>query len=516
MNFERAFDYIIVGAGAAGCVVAYRLIKNLDCTVLLLEAGKSDNNPAIHKTDISSMLSLWGSDIDWGYKTEPQSGLNNRQISIAQGKVLGGGSSINAMMYIRGNRRDYDRWDSLGNKGWSYQDVLPYFKKSENYERGASAYHGENGLLQVVDYKNPAPASEAFVSAAMELGYAGSDWDCNSEQQENGAFFYQSTRTKNNRRCSTADAFLNPILEHPNLTVVTNALVTRLLFAKKQVIGVEYYHNNQLQQVKAESEVIVSCGAFESPKLLMLSGIGSAKDLQAYGISPVVDLPGVGKNLQDHLLFGVGYRCKQEQPLPILLSEAGLFAYVDNNISDMSADSPHLQFFFNPILYLDPQYQVDSPGFTFAPILVQPQSRGTVSLRSNNPEDLAILQPNYLQCHEDIEVLLEGIKLSRELANTRSFDNLRGEEIAPGDAVTSKSELSEYIRQVASTVWHPVGTCKMGIERDAVVNPQLQVHGVEGLRVVDASIMPTITCGNTNAPTIMIAEKAADLIMENC
>ena len=512
MNFELGFDYIIIGAGAAGCVIAHRLIKNLNCSVLLLEAGNPDSNPAIHNTDIPSMTSLWGSNADWGYATESEPGLGDRQISIAQGKVLGGGTSINAMMYVRGNRRDYDRWKFLGNDGWSYQEVLPYFQKSEDYQGRASIYRGVGGPLQVINYNNPAPVSQAFVSAAMELGYGGDDWDYNGEQQENGAFFYQSTRTRDNQRCSTAVAFLKPILGHPNLTVATNALVTRLLFDKQQVVGVEYLQDGKFYQVKAESEVILSGGVFESPKLLMLSGIGSAEQLQAHGISPIVDLAGVGKNLQDHLLFGVGYRCRQEQPFPNLLSEAGLFTYT-NDIQDTSTASPNLQFFFGPVQFLEPQYQVDGPGFTFAPILVQPQSRGTVSLRSNNPRDLAVVRANYLQSNADLNVLIEGIELSRELVNTRAFDAFRGEELAPGISVTSKSGLSEYVRQVASTVWHPVGTCKMGIDRDAVVNPQLQVYGVEGLRIADASIMPTITSGNTNAPTIMIGEKAADLII---
>jgi choline dehydrogenase len=244
----------------------------------------------------------------------------------------------------------------------------------------------------------------------------------------------------------------------------------------------------------------------------MLSGVGSAEHLHAHGIPLVVDLPGVGKNLQDHLLFGVGYRCKQEQPVPNLLSEAGLFTYTSSDINP-STNSPNLQFFFGPVQFVEPQYQVDGPGFTFAPILVQPQSRGTVSLRSTNPKDLAVLRPNYLQSEADLDVLIRGVELSRELVNTRPFDEFRGEELAPGISVTSKAELSAYIRQVASTVWHPVGTCKMGNDNDAVVNPQLQVYGIEGMRVADASIMPTITSGNTNAPTIAIAEKAADLII---
>jgi choline dehydrogenase len=516
MDFELEFDYIIVGAGAAGCVIANRLLENLDCRVLLLEAGERDRNRAIHNTDIQSMTSLWGSDADWGYTTEPEPGLGDRRISIAQGKVLGGGTSINAMMYVRGNRRDYDRWKYLGNDGWSYPEILPYFKKSENYEGGASPYRGVGGLLHVVDYANPSPVSQAFIAAAMELGYGGNGWDCNSKQQENGAFFYQSTRTPDNRRCSTAVAFLQPILEQPKLTVITNAQATQLLFnkSKQKAIGVEYLQNGNLHRVKVTSEIILSCGAFESPKLLMLSGIGSAEQLQDCGISSVIDLPGVGQNLQDHLLLGVGYRCKQEQPLPNLLSEAGLFTYTEPKL-DTITDSPNLQFFFGPVQFLEPQYQVEGPGFTFAPILCQPKSRGRVTLKSKNPQDLAIVRANYLQSDTDLNVLVRGIELSRELANTSAFDEFRGEELAPGFAVRSKLQLSEYVRQVASTVWHPVGTCKMGIDRNAVVNPQLKVYGVEGLRVADASIMPTITSGNTNAATIAIGEKAADLIINS-
>jgi choline dehydrogenase len=510
MDIERAFDYIIVGAGAAGCVIANRLINNLDCTVLLLEAGSLDTVPAIHNTDIQSMTSLWGTNVDWGYSTEEEPYLNGRKISIAQGKVLGGSTSINAMMYVRGNRRDFDHWNFLGNEGWSYEDILPYFKKSEDYEGGASKYRGIGGPLQVVNYANPAPVSMAFVEAAMEIGYAGDGWDCNGEQQENGAFLYQSTRTLDNQRCSTAIAFLQPILGHQNLTVETNALVSKILISAQRVTGVEYLQNGKRHQVKAESEVIISCGTFESPKLLMLSGIGCAENLQAHGISPVVDLPGVGNNLQDHLLLGVGYGCKQEQPSPNLLSEAGLFTYTR---SQMNAASPDLQFFFGPVQFLAPEYRVDAPGFTFAPIVVQPQSRGSVSLRSRNPEDLAVVRANYLQCEADLNVLLKGIELSRELVNTHAFDEFRGEELAPGASIKNKSELSEYIRQVSSTVWHPVGTCKMGLDREAVVNPQLQVYGVEGLRVADASIMPKITSGNTNAATIMIAEKTAEMII---
>lgn len=510
MTSATAFDYIIVGAGAAGCVIARRLAEQVDCRVLLLEAGGPDDRAAIHNTDLSSMTSMWGpNDVNWGYTTVPQPHLNGRSIPIAQGKVLGGSTSINAMMYIRGNRRDFDHWNHLGNEGWSYQDVLPYFKKSEDFEGGDSAYRGAGGPLEVIRYENPSPVSKAFVQAAMELGYAGDGWDCNAEQQENGAFLYQSTRTRDNHRCSTAVAFLQPVLKHPHLTVATRAQATRILLDGTRAVGVEYVQDGIVQQARAEAEVILACGAFASPKLLMLSGLGPAEPLARHGIAPVVDLPGVGQNLQDHLLFGVGYQSLQELPLPQLLSEAGLFTYAHEGLS---AASPELQFFFGPVQYVNEPYRVAGPGFTFAPILVQPHSRGTVTLRSKDPSDLAVVDPRYLESDADVEVLVRGLTLARELANTRALAPFRGRELAPGDKITRRDELVSYVRNSASTVWHPIGTCKMGKDRDAVVNPRLQVHGVEGLRVADASIMPRITCGNTNAATIMIAEKAADMI----
>ncbi len=510
MSDATGFDYVIVGAGAAGCVIAYRLISGLDCRVLLLEAGGPDDVAAIHRADLPSMFSLWGSDVDWKYVTEPQERLDHRGISIAQGKTLGGSSSINAMMYIRGNRRDYDHWNQLGNEGWDYESVLPYFRRSEDYEGGASQYRGAGGPLRVIQYAHPSPASQAFVAAAKELGFAGDDWDCNGAQQENGAFFYQSTRSSGDRRCSTADAYLRPILNHPRLSVETDALTTRVLLSRGRATGVEYVKGGNVRRVRADAEVILCCGSFASPKLLMLSGIGPAAQLRARGIDVVVDLPGVGQNLQDHLLLGVGYQCLQPQPQPALLTEAGLFVHTRDGLA---AASPELQFFFGPVQFVEPEYRTDGPGFTFAPLNVQPQSRGSVELRSNDPRDLAVVRPNYLQCQTDTDVLVKGIELARRLAHTRAFDGLRGKELAPGEGVTARSDLEAYIRKVASTVWHPVGSCKMGRDLLAVVNPRLQAYGVDGLRVADASIMPRITSGNTNAPTIMIAEKAADMII---
>jgi choline dehydrogenase len=511
MGAEEAFDYVVIGAGASGCVIANRLIENLDCRVLLLEAGGPDDREEIHKTDIPSMTSMWGpDDANWGYETVPQPRLNGRTIPIAQGRVLGGSTAINAMMYIRGNRRDFDHWSHLGNEGWSYADVLPYFKKSEDWEGGESTYRGGSGPMRVIRYQNPSPVSHAFVAAAKELGYNGDDWDCNGAVQENGAFFYQSTRTDDNRRASTAVAFLDPIKDHANLTIKTGSMVSKIVVENGRATAVEYIKNGRVQQVQVDAEVVVSAGSFASPKILMLSGLGPSAHLAEHGIETVADLPGVGQNLEDHMLFGVGYESLKPLDMPNLLSEAGLFTYTRENMGEAS---PDLQFFFGPVQYVDPEYQIDGPGFTFAPILAQPLSQGTVTLKSSDPADLAVVDPNYLACETDVDVLVHGIKLARELVNARAFDELRGRELAPGVDVTDKGGLVDYVKKSASTVWHPIGTCRMGRDARAVVDPQLRVYGVEGLRVADASVMPKITSGNTNAATIMIGEKAADMII---
>lgn len=508
MSVEKAFDYIVIGAGSAGCVVANRLSTNPSTTVLLLEAGGPDTKPEIHNP--ATLLKLWGSEVDWKYITEAEPYLNGRKVPIARGKVLGGSSAINAMIYVRGNRRDYDHWNFLGNEGWSYDEVLPYFKKSEDYSGGASEFHGVGGPLSAVDYPNPTPVVQAFVNAAVELGYGGPNWDFNGAQQEDGAGLYQLNIQKDGQRCSTAVAFLTPILDRPNLTVQTFAQTTRLLIEGGRVIGVEYVKDGQPQKVKAEREVILSAGAFDSPKLLMLSGIGPAEHLKAHGISVAVDLPGVGQNLQDHLLLPVVYKSKQELPIPVFIAEAGLFT---RTRSGMNAASPDLQFHFSAGIpaFVPPGYPVDGPSFFFVPILVQPQSRGSISLRSSNPLDPPVIRANYLESEADMQVHLKGIELSRELVHTHAFDEFRSEEAAPRAHKTAE-ELRDYIRTYCSTIWHCAGTCKMGHDRMAVVDPQLRIHGVEGVRVADASIMPTIVSGNTNAACIMIGEKVADMI----
>ena len=500
------YDYVVIGAGSAGCVLANRLTADNEATVLLLEAGSPDTKPEIQTP--SATLSLLGSEVDWGYFSEPEPYLNNRKIYCPRGKVLGGSSAINLMIYIRGNHRDYDRWQELGNSGWSYQDVLPYFKKSEQQQRGTSEFHETDGELGVTDPIAPTAISQRYIDAAMALGYNYNP-DFNGSQQE-GVGRYQCT-IKDGKRHSSAAAFLLPIRNRPNLTVTTGALVTRLLFDGTRTVGVEFLHEGKLHEVGINQEVILSAGAFDSPKLLMLSGIGDAKHLQETGIPVVFDLPGVGQNLQDHLLLSVVHQATQDLHFASTSSigEAGLFLHSRND----SAVTPDLQFFFAPVqLLLSPNYTPADFGFSGVISVTDLQSVGSVSLRSSDPQDAPVIRMNFLQSQADVQKSLTAIKLTRQLFQNSAFDEFRGAEIAPGADVTSDEALIDYIRNTGSTVWHPVGTCKMGNDSMAVVDSELRVRGIEGLRVVDASIMPTITTGNTNAPTFMIAEKAADLI----
>lgn len=500
------YDYIVIGAGSAGCVVANRLTEDPKTTVLLLEAGNPDTKPEIQIP--LECTHLPGTEVDWGYFSEPEPYLTDRQIFLPRGKVLGGSSSINFLLYTRGNRRDYDRWQELGNPGWSYQDVLPYFKKSEHQERGADAYHGVDGELSVTDVIAPAPISQRFVDAAMALGYDYNP-DFNGVQQE-GVGPFQFT-VKDGKRHSTAAAFLLPILQRPNLTVTTGALTTRLLFEGSRAVGVEYLHEGTLHQVRVNREVIVSAGAFDSPKLLLLSGIGDAEQLQALGIPVVVDLPGVGQNLRDHIFVPVPYEATQDLHAATTsngIAEMGLFLHSEGN-QDVA---PDLELVFGPILWAPPGYPNSGVGFTGLVVLNHPRNIGSVSLRSPDPKDTPMIRLNYLQSQSDVQKLVDAIKLMRQLFETSAFDEFRGREVAPGADVTSDEALDAYIRETCGTVFHPSGTCKMGTDQMAVVDAELRVHGIEGLRVVDASIMPTRITGHTNAPTIMIAEKAADLI----
>lgn len=508
----RSVDYVVVGAGTAGCVVAARLTVDPQCSVALVELGGMDDNQAIYTPGLQAMYSLWDpkGPENWGYSTVPQPGLNGRSIDIARGKVLGGSSAVNAMIYIRGNRRNFDNWAQLGNHGWAYEDVLPYFKKSETYHGPISDYHGDNGPMPVIDLQKPSVASHAFVEAAAELGATETYNDFNGASQEAGAGFYQSTRTVDGIRATAGSAFVKPVLSRKNLQLLSGVRAARLIIEHDHVLGVEYARpDGGVETIRADREVVLSCGAFETPKLMLLSGLGPAQQLASLGIPVVRDLAGVGQNLADHLILGVAFECQVPLDPAELLAEAGLFRWTGIRAEQIS---PDLQYFFGPVQFVAPEYQTDGPGFTFAPVLSQAHSRGTVTLASSDPTALARIDPQYLSQDDDLAVLEDGIKYARELVHTKAFSNLRGRELAPGATVTSTSGLRDYIRKASSTVWHPAGTCRMGTGREAVVDDQLRVHGIEGLRIADASVMPELVNGNPNAAIMMIAEKAADLI----
>lgn len=522
------FDYVIVGGGSAGCVLAGRLSEDPEVSVCLLEAGRPDKSALIHMpAGVIGLLPY--KKYNWAFETVPQKGLNGRTGFQPRGKTLGGSSSINAMVYIRGHASDYDDWAALGNEGWGYKDVLPYFKKCENNEAGADEFHGQGGPLNVADLRSPNEAIDVFAQAGDELQLPRTD-DFNGAEQE-GVGRYQATQ-KNGQRCSAAKAYLTPHLSRPNLTVMTGARATKVTFEGKRATGVNFVRNGQDQTASARKEVILSGGAFNSPHLLKLSGIGPAQELKECGIEVVHELPGVGENLYDHIdfvisykakattLFGMSlqgtpgslkalwdYRFQKNGPMTSNFAEAGAFLKTDPSLS-----RPDIQLHFVPALVDDHGRKLHyGHGFSCHMCLLRPKSVGSVKLRSADPMEDPLIDPNFLGEEEDMDVMVKGTKILGRILKAPAFSVYNGEELYPFD-IDNDNEVKENIRARADTVYHPIGTCKMGSDPMAVVDQELKVHGVEGLRVVDASIMPTLIGGNTNAPTIMIGEKAADMI----
>ena len=496
------YDYVVIGAGSAGCVVAARLSEN-GAEVLLLEAGAEDNKEELHVPP--AWPSLWGTEVDWSFETTPQPGTGNLPHNWPRGKVLGGSSSINAMVYLRGHRNDFDNWASGGAAGWDYVGVLPYFKKMETVEGNDPEYRGTSGPLRPKVAADPNPLSEVFLNAAKEVG-CPTTGDFNGAVQE-GAGWHELT-IADGRRQSTAVAYLHPVMDRPNLTVYTGAIARRLTFDGRRCTGVEYERNGSVQTATAEGEVIVCGGSVNSPQLLLLSGIGPAEHLRETGVDVVHDLPGVGENLHDHPLLGLVFRAEGEiAPGKANHSETSMLWR-----SDASLDGPDMQFMFIHVPFHPPHLQAPPNSYTFG-IATVPDSRGWIRLTTNDPKAAPLINPNYLSEDSDVRRLLLGIEKAREINSTRAFSEWGTTEVLAGEQIRDEDGLRDFVSRGTGTYYHPVGTCSIGVGDDAVVDPELRVHGIEGLRVADASVMPTIVCVNTNAASIMIGEKAADLIL---
>jgi choline dehydrogenase len=521
----RAYDYVIVGAGSAGCVLANRLSADPDVRVLLLEAGGPDSSPYVHMP--AGLARLVGNRrIDWQYYTEPEPELLGRRLYWPRGRVLGGSSSINAMCYTRGHRHDYDEWAELGADGWNYASVLPWFRKAEDQAHGASEYHGAGGPLSVEDLRFRNPLSAVFVEAAAACGLPRNP-DFNGALQE-GAGFYQVTQ-RNGRRCSSAVAYLRPARRRANLEIATRSLATRIVFEDKRAVAIEYRRAGELHVARAGREVLLAAGAIASPQLLLLSGLGPADELRALGLAVVADSAEVGRNLQDHLDFctlskctraitydlnkwqelavGLRYLLTRSGPGVSNVAEAGGFAR-----THLAPDGrPDIQFHFVPAQLDDHgRNRLSGHGYTVHSCMLRPRSRGHLALRSILPTDPPRIHAAYLSEAGDVDTMLEAMRLAREILHAGPFAPYRGAEIFPGEGVTTRQGLEQVLRRKAETIYHPVGTCRMGRDPRSVVDCDLRVRGVEGLRVIDASVMPRLIGGNTNAPTIMIAEKAAD------
>lgn len=527
---NQSFDYIIVGAGSAGCVLANRLTESGRNRVLLLEAGPNNNHPWLH-IPLGYGKLFTDRRFNWCYETEPQAECHGRQVIAPRGKVLGGSSSINGLIYIRGQADDFNHWRQLGNTGWSFDDVLPYFRKSEDNERGADALHGAGGPLAVSNARDRHPLAEAYIEAAQQCGYPRND-DFNGPTQE-GAGYYQTT-TRNGLRCSTAVGYLKPARKRPNLTVVSEALASRILFEGRRAIGVEYLVGSERRTAHAQAEVLVASGAFNSPQLLQLSGLGPAALLKSHGIPVVADMPGVGDGLNDHFAGRIIARIKE----PITLNDAvrswrgkiaaGLrYGFTRRGYLTVAAIAAGCFVRAHPASATpDSQCSIalysgdmiggtlhDFSGVTGVCTLLRPESRGWLRIKSPDPRQAPAINPNYLATQKDRETIVAGVKALRKIFQAPAMARYIESEIEPGPQCVSDEDVLDFIRHRGSTTYHPVSTCRMGQDAKAVVDERLRVRGIEALRVIDASIMPAVVSGNTNAASIMIGEKGADMVM---
>lgn len=525
---SQTYDFIIVGAGSAGCVLANRLSENPRHKVLLLEAGPSDGNPMIHIP--ITLYRILGGKFDWCYTTEPEPGVDGRRLGAPRGKVLGGSSSVNGMIYVRGHAEDYDDWERAGALGWSYRDVKPYFMRSENYAGAQSQDRGTFGPLQVVDGRYKNPLFDAFLEAGRSMGHDINP-DYNAGNHEGFSWVQYTQDHHKARRCSTAVAYLNPIKSRPNLTIVTEAQVTALTFSGKRCTGLTYVQRGQSQQVSAH-ETILSAGAYGSPQLLLLAGIGPAEELRALGIDPRLDLPGVGRNLQEHCGSAVQFECRKpltyyslRNPLrgalatwQLLVENRGPFSVFPMSVhaflrSDAEQTRPDLQIQFFPVSSDGHGGRATSNAYAIQVGHMRPRSRGALTLRSANPFDAPKIQHNYLSDPYDRQALINGLRICREINAQGAFAEFTGAEMSPGPDCKTDEQLLAHIRKSLGAQYHPSGSCRMGEDEGAVVDSRLRVRGIEGLRVADASVMPTVISGNTNGPAVMIGEKASDLVL---